>query len=173
MTDNEPTNGANDMELDKIIAADADGRAAAASRASGGADAGYKLPDDVLVLLPVRNMVMFPGLVLPVTFGRPGSIAGAQAALKGERPIGLVLQRKAETDSPGPDDLYRVGTASNILRYVTTPDGSHHVVCQGQERFRILEFIDGYPFLAARVARIEEPEYVSTAAGTELEASFM
>ncbi len=138
-----------------------------------GSATSLELPADALILMPVRNMVMFPGMVLPVAFGRPGSIAGAQAALKAEQPIGLVLQKKADVDAPGPDDLYGVGTSSGILRYVTTPDGSHHVIAQGRGRFRIVEFLDGYPFLAARVAEIEEPEYDAAKAGTELEASFM
>ena len=132
-----------------------------------------ELPEDALILLPVRNMVMFPGMVLPVAFGRAASVAAAQAALKAERPLGLLLQKKADVDAPGPDDLYTVGTSSAILRYVTTPDGSHHVIAQGRGRFRIVEFLQGFPFLAARVAPIEEPEYDASSAGTELEASFM
>jgi ATP-dependent Lon protease len=131
------------------------------------------LPEDALILMPVRNMVMFPGMVLPVAFGRAGSIAAAQAALKAERPVGLVLQKQADNDTPGPDDLYTMGTAAAILRYVTTPDGSHHVIAQGRGRFRIVEFLEGFPFMAARVERIEEPDYDPEKSGTELEASFL
>lgn len=168
-------NGKATMELDKNMPVDPELEAVppVAAPASANADADVKLPEDAIILMPVRNMVMFPGMVLPVAFGRPASVAAAQAALKSERPVGLILQRKADTDSPGPDDLYKVGTASAILRYVTTPDGSHHVVAQGQERFRVVEFLEGHPFLAARVERIEEPEYNAATAGTELEASFM
>ena len=132
-----------------------------------------ELPEDALILMPVRNMVMFPGMVLPVAFGRATSIAAAQAALKAERPVGLVLQRQPETDAPGPNELYGMGTAAAILRYVTTPDGSHHLIAQGRGRFRIVEFLEGFPFLAARVERIEDPEYDPDKAGTELEASFL
>ena len=58
--------------------------------------------------------------------------------------------------SPGPDDLYWVGTTANVLRYVTGPDGSHHVIAQGEQRFRVLQFLDGWEFPVARVQRIEE-----------------
>jgi ATP-dependent Lon protease len=130
---------------------------------------GYTLPDDALILVPVRNLVMFPGMILPVSLGREGSIAAAQAAVKAERPIGLVLQRDPEVERPGFEDLCRVGTVSSVLRYVTTPDGSHHAVCQGQARFRVLEPLAGYPFLVARVERIAEP----AATGNEVEARFL
>jgi len=129
----------------------------------------FVLPDDAMILVPVRQMVMFPGLILPVTIGRPQSVAGAQHAVKSERPIGLVLQKNPDIETPGAEDVCRIGTVCRILRYVTTPDGTHHVVCQGQERFRVLEFLSGYPFLAARVEKLEEPE----AHGTENEARFM
>jgi ATP-dependent Lon protease len=124
------------------------------------------LPPDVLPLVAVRNLVLFPGTVLPVTMGRPRSIAAAQAAVRAERPVGVVLQREAEVEDPGPLDLHRTGTVASILRYVTGPDGSHHAICQGQQRLRILEYVGGQPFLAARVERFEEPE----ARGPEVEA---
>ena len=111
------------------------------------------IPEDALIVLPVRNLVLFPGMILPVAIGRESSVAAAQAAVKGDRPIGLLLQRQADVDSPRPEDLYPIGTVAQILRYITTPDGSHHVVSQGEGRFRVLEFLDGYPFLVARVMR--------------------
>ena len=116
------------------------------------------LPADVLPLVAVRNVVLFPGTVLPVTMSRPRSIAAAQAAVRAERPIGVVLQREEEVEDPNPLDLHRIGTVAAILRYVTAPDGNHHLICQGQQRFRILEYVGGHPFLAARVERFEEPE---------------
>src|SRR5919206_544675 len=126
--------------------------------ASGARGDASSLPADVLPLVPVRNLVLFPGTVLPVTIGRPRSIAAAQAAVRAERPVGVVLQRESEVEDPGPLDLHRTGTVGLILRYVTGPDGSHHLICQGQQRFRILEYVGGQPFLAARVERLEEPE---------------
>jgi ATP-dependent Lon protease len=116
------------------------------------------LPDDVLCIVSVRNVVLFPGIVMPLSLGRPKSIAAAQEAARSQRPIGVLLQRVAEADDPTPDQLYEVGCVAGILRYVTAPDGNHHIVCQGQQRFRVREFVPGYPFVAARVERIEEPE---------------
>src|SRR6267154_3116137 len=98
-----------------------------------------------------------------------GEKAAAQLAAKAKRPIGVLLQRNPEAEQPGPDDLCLVGTVASILRYITTPDGTHHVICQGQQRFRVVEYLEGYPFLVARVGRIEEPE----AAGNEIEARFV
>ncbi len=131
--------------------------------------AGVQLPDDVLIIVPVRSMVLFPGLVLPVTVGRKRSLAATQEAVKTERPIGLLMQTDPQVEEPGPDDLYRIGTVANILRYVTAPDGSHHMVCQGEERFRVLDFIDGHPFMLARVERIVE----ETSWNKELEARML
>ena len=72
-------------------------------------------------------------------------------AMRLNRPVGLILQREPADDDPLPADLHSIGTEANLLRYVTSPDGTHHVICQGEQRFRIIEFLDGYPFLVARV----------------------
>ena len=114
-------------------------------------------PEDFLILLPVRNFVLFPELVMPLAVGRSASIAAAQEAIRAERPIGLILQRDPDKDEPGPDDLYRIGTIANVLRFVTADDQQNHLICQGTSRFRILDFIPGAPFLAARVERLHEP----------------
>jgi len=119
------------------------------------------LPEDTLILIPTRNLVLFPGTVLPITLGRQRTIAAAQAAIRLSRPIGLVLQRDPGTDDPIPIDLHRMGTEATLLRYVTSPDGTHHAICQGERRFRVLDFVDGYPFLAARVERVPEVESTS------------
>src|SRR6202045_2266247 len=116
------------------------------------------LPENTLILIPTRNLVLFPGTVFPITLGRHRTITAAQGAMPLSRPIGLVLQRDPSTDDPIPVDLHRMGTEASLLRYVTSPDGGHHAICQGERRFRILDFIDGYPFLAARVERIQETE---------------
>ncbi|MBV9687401.1 MAG: LON peptidase substrate-binding domain-containing protein, partial [Alphaproteobacteria bacterium] len=120
------------------------------------------LPEDALILIPTRNLVLFPGTVLPITLGRQRSVVAAQAAMRLNRTVGLVLQRDAGIDDPIPVDLHRTGTEASLLRYVTSPDGSHHAICQGERRFRILDFLDGYPFLAARVERIQETEATTT-----------
>jgi ATP-dependent Lon protease len=116
------------------------------------------LPEDVLCIVPVRNVVLFPGMVMPLALGRAKSIAAAQEAARSQRPVGVLLQRVTEADDPTPDQLYEVGCVGGILRYVTAPDGNHHIVVQGQQRFRVREFVPGYPFIAARVDRFEEPE---------------
>jgi ATP-dependent Lon protease len=136
----------------------------AASAASGAA--GPALPEDALIIMPVRNTVLFPGMVLPIAARRERSTAAAQAAVREQRPLGLLLQRDAEVTEPGAGDLHAVGTAARILRYLTAPDGTHNVICQGEERFRIVEFLDGHPFMAARVERIAEP----TAGGAAIDA---
>lgn len=125
-----------------------------------------KIPDDALIIVPVREMVLFPGAIAPITIGRAKSIAAAQQALREQRPIGIVLQRSPEIDEPGPDDLYRVATIANIVRYITAPDGTHHIVCQGVQRVRILDFLPGTPFPAARIQQIPEP----TTTSAEIEA---
>jgi ATP-dependent Lon protease len=120
------------------------------------------LPEDALILIPTRNLVLFPGTVLPITLGRQRSVLAAQTAMRLNRTVGLVLQRDPGIDDPIPVDLHRMGTEASLLRYVTSPDGGHHAICQGERRFRILDFLDGYPFLAARVERIQEPEATTT-----------
>ena len=126
------------------------------------------LPDDAIAIVPVRNIVLFPGVVLPITVGRQQSIAAAQNAIRTEKPLGIVLQRDETVNEPTGLDLYRVGTVGSVLRYLTAPDGSHHVVTQGQQRFRVLEYLDGYPFLVARIQVVAEPEGMDT----EIQARF-
>jgi ATP-dependent Lon protease len=127
------------------------------------------LPPDALIIVPVRNTVLFPGLVLPITVGRPKSIAAAQQAVRDQRQVGILLQRVAETEDPTAIDMHRMGTLANVVRYITTPDGSHHLVCQGEQRFQIAEYLSGWPFLVARVLRITEPETRTP----EIEARFV
>ena len=127
------------------------------------------LPADAMIVVPVRNMVLFPEVVLPLTVGRPSSVAAVQQAVREQRQVVLVLQKDPENGQPGPDDLHRTGTVANILRYVTTPEGGNHLICQGVQRFQITEFIEGHPFLLARGLHVPEP----AAAGSELEARFL
>jgi ATP-dependent Lon protease len=125
-----------------------------------------KIPEDALIIIPVREMVLFPGAIAPIAIARPKSVAAAQQALREQRPVGIILQRSPETEEPGPDDLYRVATIANIVRYITAPDGTHHIVCQGVQRARILDFLPGTPFPAARIQQIPEP----TTTSPEIEA---
>jgi ATP-dependent Lon protease len=124
---------------------------------------------DALIILPVRNLVLFPGVVLPITVGRPRSIAAAQQAVREGRQLGVLMQRDPQQADPAAIDLHRMGTIANVLRYVTGPDGTHHVICQGQQRFRVQDFVKEQPFITARVTRLEEPE----PQGAEIEARFL
>ena len=127
------------------------------------------LPPDALIIVPVRNTVLFPGHVLPITIGRQRSIVAAQQAVREQRQVGILMQRSADITDPTSIDMHRMGTVANIVRYITAPDGTHHLVCQGDQRFQVTEFLAGWPFFVARVLRIPEPETRSS----EIEARFL
>ncbi len=127
------------------------------------------LPPDAQIILPVRNFVLFPGVVLAVAVDRPRSIAAAQQAVREGRQVGVLMQRDASVENPSAVDLHRTGTTANILRYVTGPDGKHHLILQGEQRFRASEFVKDQPLIAARIADIPQPE----AKGPEIEARFL
>ncbi|HZC55213.1 MAG TPA: endopeptidase La [Xanthobacteraceae bacterium] len=139
---------------------------------SGSGEAGGSvppLPPDALIIIPVRNTVLFPGLVLPITLGRPKTVAAAQQAVRDQRQVGILLQRAADVNDPTAIDMHRMGTVANIVRYITAPDGTNHLVCQGEQRFQIVEYLSGWPFLVARVLRIPEPDTRTS----EIEARFV
>ena len=106
--------------------------------------------DDMLMIVPVRNVVIFPGAVSHVSIGREMSVAAAEQAVADERKLGLLLQRDPSVDEPAPEDLYSVGTIVSIVRFVTAKNGTKHLIVQGEQRFRTAGFIDGLPCLAAR-----------------------
>ena len=139
------------------------------ARPGGRPEAG-KVPDDALVIVPVRNMVLFPGLVVPVAIGRPASIAAAQFAVKAGRPVGILWQQNPEAELPGPQDCASMGTVAVILRYVTTPDGTHNIICQGQQRFRVTGYLEGFPFMVATIEPIEDQPGLDD---REIEARFL
>jgi ATP-dependent Lon protease len=120
------------------------------------------ISDDMLIILPVRNLVLFPGVVLPVSMTRGRTIAGAQEAVRTDRNVGFLLQRDPQTDDPESADLFKVGTAASVLRHIVAPDGTHHIVAQGERRFRVLDFQPGLPFMLARVEYLTEPANVSS-----------
>jgi len=127
------------------------------------------LAEDELILVAVRGMVLFPGVVFPILVGRERSVAALQAAVQDEQPIGLLVQKDHDDADPRPEDLYAFGTQAVVLRYLTAPDGTHHAITQGQKRFRVLEFTGTDPFLRARVEVFEEDE---SELSTEQEARF-
>jgi ATP-dependent Lon protease len=139
-------------------------------QAAAPARAGVKpLPEDALILIPMRNTVLFPGVISPITVGRAQSVAAAQEAVRQEKKIGFLLQRDPQKNDVTPEDLYWVGTAGQVVRYITGAEGTHHLVVQGQSRFRVLEFLPGYPYLAARVQMIEQKEE----SNPDIEARFL
>jgi ATP-dependent Lon protease len=111
----------------------------------------------VLLILPVRNLVLFPGVVLPVTIGRNRSLAAAQEAVRTQRKVGLLLQTDPSVDDPTQEQLHKVGTAASIVRFITAPDGTHHLICQGEYRFTVLDYVSQDPFFVARVEAHAEP----------------
>jgi ATP-dependent Lon protease len=123
-----------------------------------------ELPQDVIALIPMRNVVLFPHVLTAITVGRAKSIAALEHALDPKRPLGIILQKDPAVDEPGRDALFNVGTVVNVVRHLASPDGLRHAVCQGLSRFSIEEMIEDYPFLAARVRLIMEPDEVSTEA---------
>jgi ATP-dependent Lon protease len=127
------------------------------------------LPPDSLIIVPVRGLVLFPGTVLPITLGRPRSVLAAQRAVREQKPVGIVMQRSAEVADPLPVDLHRMGTIANIVRYITAPDGTNHLICQGEQRFRVDDYLTGWPFFVAKTERIPEPSPTSN----EIEARFL
>ncbi|OQW41946.1 MAG: endopeptidase La [Proteobacteria bacterium SG_bin4] len=122
----------------------------------------FELPADVIALVPMRNVVLFPHVLMPITVGRERSIATIQHALQAKAPIGIVLQKDAAADEPGLDALCSIGTIANVVRHIASEDGTHHAVCLGVERFQIEELVEGYPFIAARIKRIHETATITT-----------
>ena len=125
------------------------------------AEATPAVDTDSLIILTLRNTVLFPQTVLPIAIRNERTIAAAQEAIKSQRKVGFVLQRDAEADDPELEGLHRVGTMASIVRYVTAPDGSHHLICQGEERFNVRDYTSRDPFITARVDLMPEPTLVN------------
>src|SRR5512140_3305345 len=89
------------------------------------------LPDDVVALVPMRNVVLFPHVLMPITVGRAKSLAAVRHAVAAEAPLGIVLQKDARVDDPGFDALCSVGTLATVVREVSASDGQIHAVCHG------------------------------------------
>lgn len=115
-----------------------------------------ELADDEMIVVAVHGMVLFPGVVLPVVVSREKSILALQAAMRTDSPIGLLLQHDPDEDQPGPGDVFHVGTTASVVRYVTTPDGGHHVIVQGQKRFRATAFVRTEPYFVCKVEELDE-----------------
>lgn len=121
-----------------------------------------------LPLLPVRDMVVFPFMILPLFVGRENSINGVNEALSKDRLILLSAQKDPSLDEPTPDDIYPLGTVCMIMRMLKLPDGRLKILIQGLQRAHIKEYLQEKPFIKVRVETIQEPEQVEKT--LELEA---
>jgi ATP-dependent Lon protease len=122
--------------------------------------------EDVLIVLPVREPVLFPGVVLPIAVHGRRALAAAQEAVRTQRRVGLLLPHEGAGDEADATALNRVGTIASIVRFVTAADGTHHVICQGEERFTVLDYVSEEPFFVARI----EPHRELTVFDREIEA---
>ena len=109
-----------------------------------------------LPILPLRNMVLFPGVVMPVAVGRKSSLRLAKAADKNKLNIGVVCQLSPETENPGFDDLYHIGTMAKIIRILELPDRSTTVILQGMSRFDLKGIVSDQPYLTGMVEKLED-----------------
>jgi len=118
--------------------------------------AGASVPEDVLIVLPVRDLVLFPGVVLPIAIQGARAVAAAQEAVRTQRRVGLLLQKDPSAEDPGTEELHQVGTAASIVRFITAADGTHHLICQGEQRFTVLDYVSQEPFFVARIEAHKE-----------------
>ncbi|HEY4564342.1 MAG TPA: LON peptidase substrate-binding domain-containing protein, partial [Thermoanaerobaculia bacterium] len=130
-------------------------------------DEAIKIPD-VLPVLPLKDTVVFPYIILPLSVGRDKSVLAVDRALSESRVIMLVAQRDAVTDNPGEADLFEVGTAAVIMRMLKLPDGRIRILVQGLARARVQHISQMEPYLQAKIERIEEPR--PAAPSLEIEA---
>jgi ATP-dependent Lon protease len=125
-----------------------------------------EIPEYISVL-PLRNSVLFPGSIIPIDVGRKKSVRLVEEAISKERPvIGIVTQRDAKTEDPGPTDLYTVGCAARILKVIKLAKDNFSVILQGIARIRLLEVAGQDPFMTAKVQALPDP----TGASVELDA---
>jgi ATP-dependent Lon protease len=116
-----------------------------------------------LPMLPVRNTVLFPNVVIPVTVGRQKSIKLVQKVYKGDRLIGVLSQKNVKIDDPTQDDLFEVGTLAKIIKLLTLPDGSITIIIQGKKKFRVREFVDSQGgHLSAKIEFLHERKKLGT-----------
>jgi ATP-dependent Lon protease len=116
-----------------------------------------KIPE-VLPILPLRNTVLFPGVVIPITVGRDKSIKLVKEAYKDKKLIGVVAQIDAEIEEPEPADLNTIGSVANIIKILQMPDGNTTVIIQGKKRFQLLEMVQSEPYFKARVQEYDKVE---------------
>lgn len=116
-----------------------------------------EVPDEI-ALLPLRNTVLFPGVVLPITVGRDKSINAVNDAYKAGKLIGVVAQKDSSVEDPTVKDLERVGTVAKIVKQIKMPDGGTTIIIQGKTRFTIETILTEDPYFKARIKKLEEDE---------------
>lgn len=114
-----------------------------------------KLPE-VLPILPLKNTVLFPGVIIPITVGREKSLKLIENVNKSNNLLGTVAQKDDEVDDPAYKDLYKVGTLAKIVKILEMPDGTTTVIIQGKKRFKMVELVREDPFLHAKVKQLNE-----------------
>ena len=117
-------------------------------------------------VLPLRNNVLYPGVVMPLVIGRPKSLQLFESLDERSEYLGVITQKEAENDDPSPADMFQTGTTARVLNRVNHPDGSIHVAVQGVSRFEVVRFTQSDPYYLADVEIMEESE----STGVELEA---
>lgn len=111
---------------------------------------------EIIPILPLRNTVLFPGVVIPITVGRDRSIRLINEAHKSDKIIGVVAQTDGDIEEPGAEDLHKVGTVASIIKLLKMPDGSTTVIIQGKKRFTLGEIVQEQPFFKARIEEFDE-----------------
>jgi ATP-dependent Lon protease len=111
---------------------------------------------EILPILPLRNTVLFPGVVIPITVGRDKSIKLIREAYKGDRTIGVVSQRDVSVEDPTFEELNSVGTVAHIIKMLQMPDGNTTVIIQGKQRFRLLEEVQSEPYIKVSISKFNE-----------------
>ena len=109
-----------------------------------------------LPILPIRNIVLFPGMVIPITVSRQKSVRLVKKAYKGDRTIGVLVQANNSKEEPQPEDLYKIGTVGHIIKMFVLPGGNTTIIVQGRKRFEVKDYIKTEPNLIAKVAYIED-----------------
>jgi len=113
---------------------------------------------DVLPLIPLRDLIIFPNLVVPLFVGRERSISALEQCMRTDHLVALVTQREAAAQDPGPSDIYDVGCVATVLQELKLPDGTAKALVEGVERIRILEYVESDPYFKVRVEVIQEPQ---------------
>ncbi|HEV8269142.1 MAG TPA: LON peptidase substrate-binding domain-containing protein, partial [Thermoanaerobaculia bacterium] len=139
-----------------------------ANESSLGAAETIAVPD-ILPVLPLKDVVLFPYVIVPLSVSREKSIAAVDAALAEQRVVLLVAQKDATIEEPTPADLYGVGTAAAVMRMLKLPDGRIRLLVQGLARVKVESYVAEMPALRAKVTRILEPD-ISRPRPEEIEA---